>query len=64
MFMDPPHCHALNQELYGNAATQLGVPGSFIAQRTHALCQVLHQRQLASLEEKQTVYTSHMLFPH
>ena len=38
-----PHVHPLEEELDGDAAAKLAVPGSLIAQVAHLISQVLHQ---------------------
>ena len=42
-----PHVHPLEEELDGDAAAQLSVPGPLIAEVAHAVRQVLHERQPA-----------------
>jgi hypothetical protein len=47
MLEDPSEVHPFEEELDGDAASELGVPGSLVAQVAHPLRQVLHERQPA-----------------
>ena len=43
MLEDPSEVHPLEEELDGDAAAELGVPGALVAEVAHPLGQVLHQ---------------------
>jgi hypothetical protein len=45
MLEDPSQVHPFEEELDGDAAAQLGVPGALVAEVAHPLGQVLHQGQ-------------------